>query len=71
MFIKVIKCLETGEYLESYYEEYPFTGWWYHTKDLSKALVFRNTFHLIDVLKMIRMNGKYHYISFTEKYTNL
>jgi hypothetical protein len=38
MNIKVIKCIETGEYLESYYEEYPFTGWWYLTNDLSKAM---------------------------------
>ena len=71
MYIKVIKCVETGEYLESYYEEYPFTGWWYHTKDLSKALVFRNTFHLIDVLKMLKGNNNYSYFSTTEEFTNL
>lgn len=71
MYIKVIKCVETGEYLESYYEEYPFTGWWYHTKDLSKALVFRNTFHLIDVLKMLKSNNNYSYLPTTEEFTNL
>ncbi len=71
MYIKVIKCVETGEYLESYYEEYPFTGWWYHTKDLSKALVFRNTFHLIDVLKMLKGNNNYSYLPTTEEFTNL
>ena len=70
MNIKVIKCIETGEYLESYYEEYPFTGWWYLTNDLSKAMVFRNTFHLIDVLKMVN-RGQNHYISITEEFTNL
>lgn len=71
MYIKVIKCVETGEYIESYYEEYPFTGWWYHTKDLSKALVFRNTFHLIDVLKMLKGNNNYSYLPTTEEFTNL
>lgn len=55
MYIKVIQCVETGEYLEDYYEEYPYTGWWYLTKDLSKALVFRNTFHLIGVLKCLKI----------------
>ncbi len=69
MNIKVIKCIETGEYLESYYEEYPFTGWWYLTKDLSKAMVFRNTFHLIDVLKMLK-GSRFRYISTTEEFTN-
>ena len=70
MNIKVIKCIETGEYLKSYYEEYPFTGWWYLTNDLSKAMVFRNTFHLIDVLKMVN-GSQNHYISITEEFTNL
>jgi hypothetical protein len=70
MNIKVIKCIETGEYLESYYEEYPFTGWSYHTKDLSKAMVFRNTFHLIDVLKMLKKRSRFNYISTTEEFTN-
>ena len=70
MYIKVIKCVETGEYLQSYYEEYPFTGWWYHTKNLSEALVFRNTFHLIDVLKMVN-RSRNHYVSATEEFTNL
>jgi hypothetical protein len=70
MNIKVIKCVETGEYLESYVEEYPFTGWWYMTKDLSKALVFRNTFHLINVLKMLKRSQN-HYTSITEEFTNL
>lgn len=69
MYIKVIKCIETGEYLQDYIEEYPFTGWWYLTKDLSQALVFRNTFHLIDVLKMLR-GSRLHYTSVTEEFTN-
>ena len=69
MYIKVIQCVETGEYLESYYEEYPYTGWWYLTKDLSKAMVFRNTFHLIGVLKMLKGSRK-HYISISKEFTN-
>ena len=40
------------------------------TKDLSKALVFRNTFHLIDVLKMLK-RSQCHYTSITEEFTNL
>lgn len=71
MNIKVIQCIETGEYLEDYYEEYPFVGWWYHTKDISKAMVFRNTFHIIDVMKMLQGNGKYHYQYKNLEYTNL
>ena len=69
MYIKVIQCVETGEYLEDYYEEYPYTGWWYLTKDLSKALVFRNTFHLIGVLKMLK-NSRFHYTSVSKEFTN-
>ena len=71
MNIKVIQCVETGEYLQNYYEEYPFVGWWYHTKYISKAMVFRNTFHVIDVMKMIQRNSKYHYIYKNIEYTNL
>ena len=71
MNIKVIQCVETGEYLSDYYEEYPFVGWWHTTKNLSEAIVFRNTFHLIDVMKMLRGNGKYHYIYVNKEYTNL
>lgn len=70
MNIKVIQCVETGEYLEWYYEEYPFTGWWHNTKDISKAMVFRNTFHVIDVMKMLKC-GEYHYIYKNIEYTNL
>ena len=69
MRIKIIKCIETGEYLQDYTEEYPFTGWWHLTKDLSQALVFRNTFHLIGVLKMLK-GGADHYTSVTEEFTN-
>ena len=70
MYIKVIQCIETGKYLQDYYEEYPFTGWWYLTSDLSKAIVFRNTFHLIDVLKMVN-RSRYHYIPVTKEFTNV
>ena len=70
MNIKVIQCVETGKYLESYYEEYPFTGWWYLTKNISKAMVFRNTFHIIDVMKMLRGSQR-HYIYKNIEYTNL
>ena len=69
MYIKVIQCIENGEYLEKYYEEYPYVGWWYLTKDLSKALVFRNTFHLIGVLKMLKGSEK-HYITVYKEFTN-
>ena len=71
MNIKVICCIETGEYLQNYYEEYPFVGWWYHTKDISEAMVFRNTFHIIDVMKMLRGSSKYHYEYKNIEYTNL
>ena len=71
MNIKVIQCIETGEYLQDYYEEYPFVGWWYHTKDISEAMVFRNTFHIIDVMKMLRGSSKYHYEYKNIEYTNL
>ena len=70
MNIKVIQCIETGEYLQDYYEEYPFVGWWYLTKDISKAMVFRNTFHIIDVMKMLRGSQK-HYTYKNIEYTNL
>lgn len=71
MNIKVIQCVETGEYLQDYYEEYPFVGWWHHTEDISKAMVFRNTFHIIDVMKMLQGNSKYHYEYKNIEYTNL
>lgn len=69
MYIKVIQCIETGEYLQDYYEEYPFIGWWHLTSDLSKAIVFRNTFHLIGVLKMLR-GSQFHYTSVYKEFTN-
>ena len=37
MNIKVIQCVETGEYLESYNEEYPYIGWWYLTKNQQES----------------------------------
>lgn len=70
MNIKVIQCVETGKYLSDYYEEYPFVGWWYYTDNLSKAMVFRNTFHIIDVMKMLH-GSKYHHICVNKEYTNL
>ena len=70
MNIKVIQCIETGKYLEDYYEEYPFVGWWWYTEDLSKAMVFHNTFHAIDVMKMLRGCQKHH-IFLNKEYTNL
>lgn len=76
MNIKVIQCVETGEYLEWYYEEYPFIGWWYLTKDISKAMVFRNTFYAIDVMKMLNgysgcPYGRHHYVFKNVEYSNL
>ena len=70
MNIKVIQCVETGKYLNDYYEEYPFVGWWHYTDDLSKAMVFRNTFHIIDVMKMLR-GSKYTHIYVNKEFSNL
>lgn len=70
MNIKVIQCVETGKYLSDYYEEYPFVGWWHYTDDLSKAMAFRNTFHIIDVMKMLR-GSKYTHIYVNKEFENL
>lgn len=70
MHIKVIKSLENGKYLKSYVEEYPFVGWWYLTDKIEEAMVFRNTFHLIDVLRFLSRGGG-KYIPCSVEFTNI
>jgi len=71
MNIKVIQNIKTGEFLEDYdyFEDY-FIERCHTTKDISKAMVFRNTFYAIDVMRMLGGSGLNYRFKNIE-YTNL
>ena len=62
MLIRVIRDYNTGNYISSYVEEYPYTGWVYTTHNLSEAMRINSTQMAIEMKKFLRgIRGDWHF----------